>query len=131
MLLDVFEYGGAEGDFAGEGRDERVLGDHCLQIADPVSQPGPGGAGEHEEQAREDRVPLEPGRAGGGGPAAADGLGFVLEKAGVVDQFYGKAFAAHGGAVDLYERAQLPPVFAVGDGVVHDGVGDEPFPLRG
>jgi hypothetical protein len=52
-----------------------------------------------------------------------------VEQSGVLDQLHGQALAAHGGAVDLHEGAQLPSVFAVDDGVVQDGVGHEPFAL--
>jgi hypothetical protein len=30
VLLKVFQYGGSESGFAGEGRDERVVGNHRL-----------------------------------------------------------------------------------------------------
>lgn len=127
MPFDVLQDGGTEWYLPGEADDERVLGGHCLQIADAVCQPSSGGAGEDEQDAGEDGVPAQPCRAGGGGSAAADGLGFVLEEPGVVDQFHGQAFAAHGGAVDFDERVELAPVLAFGGGVVEDGVGDEAF----
>lgn len=57
------------------------------------------------------------------------GWAFVVEESGVLDELHGQAFAAHGGAVDFHERAQFPPSFAVGDGVVQDGVGHEPLAL--
>ncbi len=53
----------------------------------------------------------------------------MVEQPCVVDEFHGEAFAAHGGAVDFDERAQFLPVFAGDEGVVHDGVGDEPLAL--
>src|SRR5436309_1951098 len=73
LLFKVFQYDGSERHFAGEGGNERVLGDHCLQIAYPVLQPGPGGTGEHEEYAGKDRIPAEPAMICGSWPSAADG----------------------------------------------------------
>jgi hypothetical protein len=88
VLLKVFEHSGSEADFAGEGCYERVVGNHGLQIAHAILQPGSGRTGQHEEHARKDRVPAESGRTGAGRLASADGLGLVLEQAGVLDQFH-------------------------------------------
>lgn len=104
VLLDVFQHGGSEPDFAGKGRYEWVLSNHRLQIARPMVQPGPGGAGEHEEHARKDRIPAEPGRTCGSRPAAADGLGLVLEQTGVLDQLLLGVLVALLLAADLLRR---------------------------
>ncbi len=50
-----------------------------------------------------------------------------MEQAGVLDEFHGQPLSAHGGAVDFYEGAELSSAVAVGDGVVHQCVGDDPF----
>ncbi|MFI8529922.1 hypothetical protein ACIGMX_06670 [Streptomyces aquilus] len=128
MLFDVFQDGRSQGDFAGEGGDERVLGGHGLRVTDAVCQPCSGNTGEDERHARKDGIPAQPCRAGGGGSAA---VGFVLEQPGVLDQFHGQAFAAHGGAVDLDEGAQFAPMFALDGHVVQDLPADDVSVPRG
>ncbi|MFD7881901.1 arsenic resistance protein [Streptomyces bauhiniae] len=85
-MFEVLKDRGSELDFASESLDQRVLGGHCLQVADDaVFQPRSLGAGEDEQDAREDRAPEQPGRPGAL-PPPADRLCFVPEEPGVLDQ---------------------------------------------
>ncbi|MFH8508357.1 hypothetical protein [Streptomyces flaveolus] len=79
VVFDVFEDGRSESHLAGEVGYQWMLGDHRLEVTDPVLEPGAGGAGENEEDAGKDRVPAEPGRPCRVRPSAADGLGLVLK----------------------------------------------------
>lgn len=57
MFFDVVENSGAHGYFAGEGRDEWVLGGHGLQITDPALRGVSGGPGQYVVLAAESWPP--------------------------------------------------------------------------
>nr|WP_244328919.1 hypothetical protein [Streptomyces marokkonensis] len=50
VLLEVLEHGGSQRRLPGERGDERVLGGHRLQVADPALQPAAGGSGEDQQR---------------------------------------------------------------------------------